>query len=320
MPISGNRKLTVEGETALPILRALGSDTRMMIFSLLSHEGMNVSEIAEAMGMAPSTVSTNLKMLEEVGLLVVQYVPGTRGSQKLVAKRYDEILIKLPGVAVEAAQDVVEISMPIGNYHRFEVKPTCGLVTDTQFVGQLDDVRSFYEPEHVFAQLLWFGQGYVEYAFPNNLPHTAMAVELELSAELCSEAPQYDQNWPSDITLWINGLEVGTWTCAADFGAQRGKLNPKWWPDDQTQYGELKRWQITEEGSWLDGEPISPLKIQDLNIEHANHIEVRLGVKSDAPNVGGLNLFGRRFGNHPQDLLMRMRYGFAAGHKAFRVK
>lgn len=320
MPTSGIRKLTVEGEAALTVLRALDSDTRMMIFSLLSHEGMNVSELAEAMGMAHSTVSTNLKMLEEAGLLVVQYVPGTRGSQKLVAKRYDEILIKLPGVAVEANRDVVEISMPIGNYHRFEVKPTCGLATDTQFVGMLDDVRSFYEPEHVFAQLLWFGQGYVDYAFPNNLPRGAKAIELEFSAELCSEAPQYDPDWPSDITLWINGVEVGTWTCPGDFGGSRGKLNPRWWPDDQTQYGVLKVWRVSGKGAYIDGERLSSVRIADLRLENANHIDVRLGVKPDAQHVGGINLFGRRFGNYPQDLLMRLRYTFPEGQKAHKVK
>jgi predicted transcriptional regulator len=320
VPTSGNRRLTVEGEAAVPVLRALDSETRMLIFSLLSHEGMNVSELAEAMGMAHSTVSTNLKMLEEAGLLVVQYVPGTRGSQKLVAKRYDEILIKLPGVAVEADQDVVEISMPIGNYHRIDVKPTCGLASDSKFIGMLDDVRSFYEPEHVFAQLLWFGQGYVEYAFPNNVPRGAITTELELSAEICSEAPQYDHNWPSDITLWINGVEVGTWTSPGDFGGKRGNLTPAWWPEDQTQYGVLKRWKVNAEGSFIDGEALSPVKLADLKLENANHIEVRLGVKPDARNVGGMNLFGRRFGNYPQDLLMRLRYTFPEGQKVHKVK
>lgn len=320
MPASGNRRLVVEGETAQAVLRALDSSSRMLLFGLLSHEGMNVSELAEATGMAHSTVSTNLKMLEEAGLLIVQYVPGTRGSQKLVAKRYDEILVKLPGVAVEADRDVVEISMPIGNYHRFEVWPTCGLASESKFIGMLDDIRSFYEPEHVYAQMLWFGKGYVEYAFPNNLPRGSRALELEFSAELCSEAPQYDLNWPSDITLWINGVEIGTWTSPADYGGTRGKLNPSWWPEDQTQYGVLKLWRVNANGAFIDGEQLSGARIADLRLEEANHIEVRLGIKPEARHVGGINLFGRRAGNYPQDLLMRLRYVFPEGEKSFKVK
>jgi predicted transcriptional regulator len=35
---------------------------------------------------------------------------------------------------------------------------------------------------------------------------------------------------------------------------------------------------------------------------------VRLGVKPDALHVGGLNLFGRSFGNYPQDLTLRLEY------------
>lgn len=320
MPVSGVRQLVVEGERAQAVLRALDSDSRMLIFSLLSHEGMNVSELAEALNMAPSTVSTNLKMLEEAGLLVVQYVPGTRGSQKIVAKRYDEILIKLPGVAVEADQDVVEISMPIGNYQRCEVAPTCGLASESKFIGMLDDIRSFYEPEHVYAQLLWFGKGYVEYAFPNNVPRGAKATELEFSAELCSEAPQYDLDWPSDITLWINGVEIGTWTSPGDFGGSKGNFTPSWVPEDQTQFGVLKLWRVNSEGSFIDGGRLSKIRIAELGLEKANHIEVRLGIKPDARNVGGMNLFGRHFGNYRQDLLMRLRYSFPDGEKPVKVK
>ena len=322
MAVSGNRKLVVEGEGALPILRALDSGTRMLILSLLSHSTMNVSELATALGLANSTVSTNLKLLVEAGLLHVQYVPGTRGSQKLVTKRYDIIELHLPGAEVETdqEQDVVEISMPIGNYQKFEVTPTCGLASDARFIGTNDDPRSFYEPEHVFAQLLWFHQGFVEYSFPNNLPYGAEATEFKFSAELCSEAPQYDPDWPSDVTLWVNKVEVGTWTSPGDFGGQRGRLTPAWWPEDQTMYGLLKCWQVTEEGSFLDGERFSDVSMKDLKLGAANHVDVRLGVKAEAPHVGGLNLFGRRCGNHPQDLVVQLRYAFPEGKKPYLVK
>jgi len=320
MPIQGLRQFLVDGESARPVFRALDSDTRLLMLSLLSHNPMNVSELAAAMKMAHSTVSTNLKMLEDAGLLVVQYIPGTRGSQKIVAKRYDQIIVTLPGAAVETHQDVAEISMPIGNYRNFHVEPTCGLISDKKFIGMNDEPKSFYEPEHVFAQLLWFRQGFVEYAMPNNVPYGATTDELEFSAELCSEAPQYNLEWPSDITLWINNIEVGTWTCPSDFGGQRGLLTPNWWPEDQTMYGLLKRWTVNETGTLIDGERLSAISIKDLGIEDNNHVTVRLGVKEGAVNVGGLNLFGRRCGNCPQDLLMRLKYTFAEGQKPYALK
>ena len=77
--------------------------------------------------------------------------------------------------------------------------------------------------------LLWFHHGYVEYRFPNRLAAGAEVESLELSCELCSEAPLHHDNWPSDITVWLNGLELGSWTASADFGGQRGALTPSWW-------------------------------------------------------------------------------------------
>ncbi len=320
MIIARNKTLVVDGESAINVLQALSSETRLLILSLLSHRTMNVSSLTETIGLPASTVTFNLKQLEEAGLVSVQYMPGTRGQQKLIAKRYDEILVKLPGVEIEADKDIVEVSMPIGNYKRFSVKPTCGLASDTKYIGMIDDPRSFYEPEHVFAQLMWFRQGFVEYDFPNNLPYGAEATELELSMEICSEAPEYDPDWPSDITLWLNDTEVGTWTSPGDFGGERGRHTPSWWSVDQTNYGLLKRWRITSEGAFIDGEKLSNLTLSDLKLEAQNHIEVRLGVKADARNIGGINLFGRKFGNYGQDIHLRTRFAFLEGERPYKLK
>ncbi|GGJ36522.1 ArsR/SmtB family transcription factor [Deinococcus roseus] len=320
MIIARNKTLVIDGDDAQKVLSALNSDTRLLMLSLLSHRAMNMSALTEALGQPHSTVAFNLKQLEDAGLLRVQYIPGTRGKQKMISKNYDEILLKLPGVNIEAELDIVEVSMPIGNYKRFQAKPTCGLASDTKFIGLIDDPRSFYEPEHVYAQIMWFRSGYVEYDFPNNLPYGSVATEIELSMEICSEAPEYELDWPSDITLWVNGIEVGTWTSPGDFGGVKAKLTPSWWSLDQTTHGLLKRWRITQEGSFIDGERLSPVSIRDVNIQDAAHIEVKLGVKPDARHPGGMNLFGKRFGNYEQDIVMRTRYAFQEGERPYKIK
>jgi predicted transcriptional regulator len=48
--------------------------------------------------------------------------------------------------------------------------------------------------------------------------------------------------------------------------------------------------------------------LDDLQLEPGQPIRVRIGVRSDAQNVGGLNLFGRGFGDYPQDLELRLEY------------
>ncbi len=320
MIVAGNKTLFMDGEQGIKVMQALGNETRLLMLSLLSHRTLNLSALAEAINLPQSTTAFHLKQLEGAGLVNVQYLPGTRGQQKLISKRYDEVHFKLPGVAIESASNVVEVSMPVGNYKRIAVKPTCGIATDTKYIGMIDDVRSFYEPEHVFAQILWFKQGFVEYDFPNNIPYGSQATELQFSMEICSEAPEYDLDWPSDITLSVNGVETGIWTSQGDFGGVRGRLTPEWWPIEQTQYGVLKRWRITMDGTYVDGEKISEVSLDNINLEANPHICMRLEVKKDARNVGGINLFGKRFGNYNQDLVMRTHYEFRDGERPYALK
>src|SRR5260221_11031463 len=112
--------------------------------------------------------------------------------------------------------------MPIGAYVDCQVRRTGGLLSESGPIGLLDDPASFYEPAHVDAQLFWLTQGYVEYRFPNRLPSGAIPTALELSREVCSEPPLYNLDWPSDITVWINGQEIGTGTSPSNSGERRG--------------------------------------------------------------------------------------------------
>ena len=62
------------------------------------------------------------------------------------------------------------------------------------------------------------------------------------------------------------------------------------------------------DGSWVDGIRVSDVRLTALRIPDRPYLTVRLGVKPRARHVGGLNLFGRRFGNYPQDLVVRLKY------------
>jgi predicted transcriptional regulator len=57
----------------------------------------------------------------------------------------------------------------------------------------------------------------------------------------------------------------------------------------------------------VDGLEVSRISLADLDLIGRRSITVRIGVKDDARFVGGLNLFGRAFGNYPQDILLRLR-------------
>jgi predicted transcriptional regulator len=140
------------------------------------------------------------------------------------------------------------------------------------------------------------------------VPYDARLTGLEISMELCSEAPLYNANWPSDITVSINGVELGTYLSPGDFGGEPGLLNPPWWDLRNTQYGLLKKWKVDENGSYIDGRRLSGVTVDQLGIHDSPAFALRIGVKPDAANIGGLNLFGSKFGNYEQDLLVRFDY------------
>lgn len=287
--------------------KALSVEARIEILKLLCTQELNINEIAELLSIPASSAAAHIKVLEEAGLIATSLKPGIRGSMKLSEKILDQIEITL--TTVQNVKEKIEvIDMPIGNYVDYQVEPTCGLVGERAPIGEEDEPRCFYDPERTNAKLLWFGRGYVEYRFPNHILKHETERKLELSMEICSEDHEYNLDYPSDITVWINQIEAGTFTCPGDFGGRRGKLNPSWWPDKNTQYGIFKTWALTEEGTFIDNKKVNEKTLYDYDLSGQDYISVRIGIKEDAVNQGGINLFGDCFGDYPQNIRMIIYY------------
>ncbi len=287
------------------IAKALSSETRIEILKQLRHKDLNVNEIAELLDIPPSSSAAHVKVLEEAGMIKSTLQPGIRGSMKVCHVVLDHIYVEM-NTSRNLEQEEEIIKMPIGNYVDYKITPTCGIVSSKGPIGPEDEPRCFYHPERVQAQLIWFGHGYIEYRFPTSSLTKKEVEKIELSMELCSEDHEYNMKYPSDITLWVNGQEVGTWTCPSDFGGRRGKLNPDWWPDKNTQYGVLKTWKITREGCYLDDEKACDRLLDEFKLTDEDYISVRVGIKENAAHKGGLNLFGEGFGDFAQNIVMKI--------------
>ncbi|SHO44930.1 ArsR/SmtB family transcription factor [Anaerocolumna xylanovorans] len=284
------------------VAKALSAEIRIEILRLLCGNSYNINEIAEQLKLPQSSAATHVKLLEEAGLIETELMPAIRGSMKICKRAITsvEFLVK-----TDLEEDAKFIHMPIGNFVDYYVEPTCGIVSERGYIDEEDEPRCFYNPARTQAKLLWFGKGYVEYRFSNHLLTNRQLKSMEISMELCSEDHEYNMDYPSDITLWINGIEAGTWTCPGDFGGRRGKLNPSWWPDKNTQYGILKTWKLTREETFIDELPVSPLTLEAYHLEANAFISVKLGIKEDAKHAGGVNLFGSGFGDYQQDIRMK---------------
>jgi predicted transcriptional regulator len=289
------------------VAKALSGDLRLRILEALGERPKSISQLVEELGVAQPTVSINVQNLEQAGLLSSS--TSGSGREKICSRVLDALLFELPLRPGEGLQQIEEISMPVGLYTDCVIQPPCGLQGMEGAIGCPDDPRAFYMPERTKANLLWFSEaGYVEYIFANPLPGGVPLHKLMLSAELCSEAEGYKQDWPSDITVSINGKSIGTWTCDGDFGDRKGKLSQNL-QFGCSQYGLLTEWSITDEESYVNGVRSSDTILADLDLHYNRPIKVRLEVRANAENCRGMNLFGAGYGDYPQDLKLRFVRG-----------
>ena len=224
--------LSIDRPEALQrICHALSNQTRVDIMRALLKKSMNIGDLAETLNIPASTAAVSVRVLEEAGLITAETQPGARGTVKLCSRRLDRVEIDLAPESRDSSA-FLTIPVPIGGYSSAEgIRPTCGLAGLSGFIGEMDVPGSFYLPERFGAQLLWLRAGFLEYRV-SALDFERLEIEwLEISFEACSEAPMYRDPWKSDISLAVNGRELGVWTSPCDCGGRRGRLNPAWWPD-----------------------------------------------------------------------------------------
>ncbi|RWG79604.1 helix-turn-helix domain-containing protein [Mesorhizobium sp.] len=304
--------LTIDPEDDIEVLKGLASPIRVRILKLLRSEGpLNVNDITRRLELPQSTVAINVQTLEEAGLIVTEAVKARKGHQKICSARFDEIIVRFEAEEeLRRDANVIEVAMPLGLFTSVEVSPPCGLCSTDGVIGLLDVPDSFLDPARVQAALIWFGMGSVEYKFPNNAKLLNAQIEsIEFSMELSSEVPGTNMDWPSDLSLWVNDVAVGTWTSPGDYGDKRGVYTPSWWKLAGSQYGKLKSWRIGQSGSFIDGVRISDVTVDDLGIIEHRSIRMRIGIDAKAKHPGGVNIFGRGFGNYDQDIVMRLELG-----------
>ncbi|MDQ0995424.1 putative transcriptional regulator [Phyllobacterium ifriqiyense] len=301
--------LVIDPEKDLVAIKALSSLPRIKLLKELSKQtGMNVNELARFSGLPQSSVSAHLQVLEKAGLVRTEMQKARKGNQKICFAVYDELVVTFISARPALSSDLIEVSMPLGLYTNNAVTGPCGICSVHGIIGLLDVPETFIDPERMKTSLLWFTSGFVEYQFPNNAKLRGSNIEaIEIVMEVSSEVPGTLSNWPSDIVLSVNGTEIGVWTSPGDYGDRRGTFTPDWWKLKGSQYGMLKTWSVGAGGSFVDGHKISDVNIGDLALDAHRSIRLRIEVKAQGRHPGGINIFGRGFGNYDQDIIMRLK-------------
>lgn len=300
------RYVTDPGEK-LEIFRALSSPVRVDILKLLMKTGrMSMNDLAQSLGLSNGALTPHMRRLEESDLVRVNTDISGHGNLKICEPHLDKILFVFSSQPVP--DNAFYAHLRVGQYSSCRIFPTCGLSTSHAIIGEVDDARFFTHQRHFEADILWFTRGYVEYMIPCVIPRGARIEQLSISAELSSEAPGSNSNWPSDLHFYINGTLVGVWTSPGDFADVPGLFTPDWWFSSWNQYGLLKTLTVRSDGTFMDDLKISSVTISQLALEPRDPIYLRIAVPETARHIGGLTIFGHGFGNYNQDIEFRIAY------------
>jgi hypothetical protein len=226
-----------DGERARNVAKALTSEPRWRLLRALGEQLRNVGELAEALAMPPSTVAMHLDVLEAAGLVRSEYAPAgaaASGCASACSTRCASTCRAAPPPASAPSSRRACRWAPTPTPRS---RPPAASPAPTRSSGCSTTPRPSTSPTTSARNWCGSARGRLAYRFPNRLPPRARADTLWFSAELCSEAPMHHHDWPSDVTVWVNGVRLGHWTSPADFGGQRGLLTPAWWDARNTQYG-----------------------------------------------------------------------------------
>ena len=291
----------------LEVFRALASEVRIEILQLLLTKGrMSMNDLATHLNLTGGALTPHVRRLEACDLIRINQEPAAHGNMKMCEPHLDKILFVFARDG--AAQDEYHAHLRVGQYAICEATPTCGLSTSEHIIGDVDDPRYFTHQKHFDADILWFSRGYVEYLVPMIIPIDSRIEQFSVSAELSSEAPGSNADWPSDIHFYINDMLLGYWTSPGDYGDRPGVFTPGWWFSSWNQYGLLKTLTIRQDGTYIDGNRISEVTIEQLQLSPLKPLRFRIAVPDTARHIGGLTIFGRDFGNYNQDIEFRILY------------
>src|SRR5574341_1034097 len=124
----------------LPTYEALASKVRLRIIQLLSTSKMNIKELATELQLSSAIVTMHVKKLEAANIVKTERL----GNKKIVSLKVDKIEVNFPKKIFQAF-DTIKTAIPIGHYTNYQIEPTCGLATLTDFIGDVDYPKYFME-------------------------------------------------------------------------------------------------------------------------------------------------------------------------------
>lgn len=246
---------------------------------------------------------------------------GEKIKKKAVAIILTIVLLALivsvtPTALANSATEIYVSDVEVGEYSGHFVSISCGLMKeDGTMIGSWDNPNIFEDPQHVWADFLWFCNGWMTWDYPIDIPANSIIKSVKYTVEVSSEAGGAAYPYPSNVQLSINGMDITEWEIPGDpnwwtlnrFGEQENHL-----AGTNSQYGWLCSWTVDETGikfsSMFDGLPYDTYEallpqIGDLGLTPQGILEVKLTVWEN-----GICIYGDTWGDYDFDPTITIEY------------
>lgn len=294
-------------DNVLVLTNALNNQYRIEILNCLQKGPKTYTELSHEVGIPSSNIVFHINVLEKAKFVKIITSGKTAVVSILATNFYFALGKQVKKTLWDKIDKTIEYEIPVGNYLEvsgtkhlfFELLSKDGVITSVNY-------NNLYDPERINASLLLLNRGYVVYPLKTFKDYSIK--EIFISFEMCSETAFFKNDLKSDVRIKINGVELCIVNLLGDFGGRRGLLNPSWYGDDASQYGSFINIVVSDLGVTLNGALVNPkIKIDDLHFNKFKNSTLTFEVMPDLPNCSGFNLFGKHFGDYPQDIKVKYK-------------
>lgn len=289
----------------LTICHALDNEIRLDMLKRIMEKPYKIPDLVKLYNISNSSVLFHINILREANLIFVVFEPSKKGKVQVCYQGdIARISLDLTSKPQIINKKMHTIEIPIGQYIDIAGDLRSHYLTDAcKF-----EVSPFL-PDRIDARIiLIYKSGYITYALPNEHLKNKDVEFIEISFEICSEAPVYINNWRSDLALYINDLKLCDYTCSGDFGDRIGHATTSPLPLG-TQYGQMVTLKISNNGVFINETSVNKeLTLQDLNLAKGNKFTFKIECPENGEHVGGFNLFSKTYGDYAQDIKFTIVY------------
>lgn len=293
---------------------ALSSPVRLQMLRQLQDGAISIPKLAEMNNLSITNCIFHATILENAKLINIRLVHHGKTNKKVrmctrLLRKFNVNLFlgdhnEFPG----PNKKVFSYTTRVGEFiYISEDVDACFATKDNFYFGTW---KGIYNPERFNAEIIWSNGGIISYAFPNDFTMKGETEQLMLDIEVCSETLDHDNLHKSDITFWINDVELFTYRCPGDYGDRVGVLNPEYWSKGKnvlpTQYGDRLHIVIEKDAIYLNEVLVNKkFNMKSLHLGKGNMLKLTIGNKKGCEFPGGWNIFGKGFGDYPIDIELK---------------